>query len=58
MCKSFSVKSPGGGGTPDFCVRSIDGESMKGFSGSVDTGSSGRAFMIAETSAIKVQSTS
>lgn len=27
----MSEKSPGGGGTPAFCVRSIDGERMKGY---------------------------
>ncbi|KAI5105020.1 hypothetical protein C0J45_4692 [Silurus meridionalis] len=37
QAKSLSEKSPGGGGTRVFCVRSIDGESMKGCSGSADT---------------------
>lgn len=39
------MKSPGGDGTPDFCVRSMTGERMKGWCGSVDTGRSGRPFL-------------
>jgi len=55
--RSLSEKCPGGGGTPVFCVRSIDGESMQGCSGSADTGKSDCALIIAETSAIRVQRT-
>lgn len=52
------MKSPEGGGTPDFCVRSMAVERMKGWCGSVDTGTSGRALMIPVISAISVDNTS
>lgn len=44
----MSEKSPGGGGPPAFCVRSIDDERMKGC-GSAHTDRSGCALMMAVT---------
>lgn len=43
---------------PGFCVRSIDGVRMKGNSGSVETGTRGRALMMAVTSDMNVTKTS
>lgn len=54
----MSVKSPGGGGTPTFWFKSIDGDRMNGSSGSLETGINGLALIIAVTSAISVHKTS
>lgn len=50
---------PGGtGGTPTFCVSSIQDISIIGWSGSVETAVKGRAFTIALTSAMNVTKSS
>ena len=56
--RSFGVNFPGGGGRCEgVCVKIMEGLSISGASGSVDTGASGRLFIMAATSAIKVVST-
>lgn len=48
--RSFPLKSPGEAGRPDFFVKSIAGDSNTGEKGSEETGISGLAFIIADTS--------
>ena len=58
---SFEVKFSKYGNSElslNFCVRMVLGESTEGFSGSLDTASSGRWLTIAVTSVISVQNTS
>lgn len=57
--KSVASKDPGGGrGVQTFSVRIIAGVRRTGESGSVDIGARGLEFIMAATSAIRVQSTS
>ncbi len=51
-------KFPGDGGTPTFWVRSMAGVSIRGESGSEEIGTKGLALIIAEISAMNVDSTS
>ena len=52
------MKSPGGAAKLGFWVKSMAGESRIGAAGSVEMGTSGLALTIADTSAIRVESTS